>query len=92
VTAVFSITAIHVHSGAVGMTREEFLTRYVVMDGAADTKADMLDALGITQKEMKEALQRAHSESAECQSLRKLVRACRRANWSSKTTTGRPEV
>ncbi len=46
----------------------------------------MLDALGIAQKEMNEALQRARYESRECQNLLRLVRACRKKRTAKKAS------
>jgi hypothetical protein len=65
-----------------GMTREEFQKQYGIMDEAAEVKARMLGVLGITEKAMNEALQRARSESLKRQSLLKLVHACRKKHTS----------
>ena len=65
------------------MTPEEFQERYKVMDGAAEAKTRMFDELGITEKDLNAAMQRAHSECAKYQSLRKLVQ-----NYRKKRTLG----
>ncbi len=61
-----------------GITREEFQEQYGIMDGAAEVRAHMLGVLGITEKAMNEALQRARSASVKRQSLLKLGRAARK--------------
>ncbi len=67
-----------------GMTREEFQDHYAIMDGAVEARVQVFDALGITEKELNDALQRARTESAECQNLLKLVRACRKKRTAQK--------
>jgi hypothetical protein len=60
------------------MTREEFQRRYEVVNGADEITAFMLETLGITQKEMDDALRKARSDNAERHYLLELVRANRK--------------
>jgi hypothetical protein len=73
----------------VGVTPDEFLKTYGVASDADEGKARLFDALGITQEELNEAMQRASKESVEhpYRSLMKLVNACREARASSKLST-----
>jgi hypothetical protein len=60
------------------MTREEFQKRHGVVSGADEITACMLETLGITRKEMNEALRKAGGDNAECHYLWELVRANRK--------------
>jgi hypothetical protein len=66
------------------MTREEFQKRHGVVSGADEITACMLETLGITQKEMNEALRKATSDNAECHYLWELVRANRKKHAAQK--------
>jgi|SRR5215472_8933724 len=66
------------------MTPEEFQKCHGLMDDADGIKACMLETLGITQREMNEALQQARTDNAESHYLWALVRASRKKRTTRK--------
>jgi len=62
----------------VGITREQFLSQYEVVEGAPEAKRQMLKQLGITDQELNAAIQKAHSSGSKRQNLWKSIYTCRK--------------